>query len=94
MNTREAAAYLGVAKQTLYNWTRKSRSQNGCLIFHGRAVRFRYLQTGEAGKGRILFQKQWLDELKRAMECDVPERKPAPLPTLSHIHVELGTPEG
>ena len=68
MNVQEAAAYLGIARKTLYKWKRQARRNNGYLIFHGKAARFRYRQTGAIGQRRILFERQWLDELKRAME--------------------------
>ena len=94
MNVRVAAAYLGVAIRTLYKWKRQARRNNGYLIFHGKAVRFRYRQTGPAGQGRILFELHWLDELKRAMEGTFPKQRQVSRPTLPNIHVELGVPRG
>ena len=44
--------------------------------------------------GRILFERQWLDELKRAMEGEFPQPRRVSRPTLPNIHVELGVPEG
>ena len=93
MNVPQAAAYLGIAVKTLYKWKRQARRNNGYLIFHGRAVAFRYRQTGAAGQGRILFELQWLDELKRAMEGDFPKQQRVSRPTLPNIHVELGVPQ-
>lgn len=92
MNLAQAAEYLGVARRTLYKWKEKARRNQGYLIFHGRAVRFRYRQTGAAGQGRILFERQWLDELKQAMECRQPVQPRTTRPALSHISVSLGIP--
>ncbi len=92
MNVREAAAYLGIARKTLYKWKRQAVRNQGHLIFQGRAVRFRYRQTGVAGQGRILFEQQWLDELKRAMEGESPTRRQPAHPSFSNIHVKLGVP--
>ena len=94
MNAIEAASYLGIARKTLYKWKRQARRNNGYLIFHGRAVRFRYRQTGAAGQGRILFEPQWLDELKQAMEGELPKQRKVSQPSLPNIHVELGVPRG
>jgi transposase-like protein len=94
MNAQEAASHLGIAVKTLYKWKRQARSNNGYLIFDGRAVRFRYRQTGAAGQGRILFELQWLDELKSAMEGDFPKQRRVSRPSLPNIHVELGVPQG
>ena len=94
MNAQEAASYLGIAKKTLYKWRMQARRNGGYLIFHGRAVHFRYRQTGAAGQGRLLFERQWLDELKRAMEDDFPMQRRVSRPTLPNIHVELGVPQG
>ena len=94
MNVRDAADYLGIASKTLYKWKQSAKQNNGYLIIRGRAVLFRYRQTGAAGQGRITFEKKWLDELKQAMECDVPqESRVLSRPALSHIHVELGLPQ-
>ncbi len=94
MNLREAAAYLEIAPKTLYKWKRQARQNNGFLIIHGKAVPFHYRQTGAAGQGRIMFETEWLDELKRAMEGNFPPQRKAPRPSLSQIHVELGIPQG
>ena len=94
MNAQQAAEYIGIATKTLYKWKRQSRRNNGYLIFHGRAVRFRYRQTGAAGQGRILFDVEWLDELKRAMEGEFPRQPKVSRPALPNIHVELGMPRG
>ncbi len=92
MNVREAAEYLGIAPRTLYKWKRQARKNNGFLILNGKAVRFRYRQTGAAGQGRISFDKQWLDAIRQAMEGTTQNPVKPALPELAHIHVELGTP--
>lgn len=93
MNAQEAAEYLGIAVKTLYKWKRQAVRNHGYLIFSGRAVPFRYRQTGVAGQGRILFEPQWLDELKQAMEGRVSKPKKMPVrPAFSNIHVKLGVP--
>ena len=89
---RQAAEYLGIAKQTVYNWKQIALKNNGYLIFHGRAVRFRYRQTGAAGQGKISFEKSWLDQLRQAMEGTTENSVKLPTPELAHIHVELRTP--
>jgi len=92
MNVREASEYLGIACRTLYKWKQQAARNHGYVIFSGRAVRFRYRQTGVAGQGRILFELQWLDELKQAMEGNSPmPQKPSPR-SRSNIHVKLGVP--
>ena len=92
MNIAQAAEYLGVARRTLYKWKEQARRNNGYLIFHGTAVRFRYRQTGASGQGRILFEKQWLDDLKQAMECHQPVTPGRRRPALAHIDASLGIP--
>ena len=92
MNVHEAAKYLGIAPNTLYNWKRQARKNNGFLILHGIAVRFRYRQTGAGGQGRISFDRQWLDAIRQAMEGTMQNPMKPALPELAHIHVELGTP--
>jgi len=92
MNTREAAEYLGIACRTLYKWKQQAARNNGYLIFSGRAVRFRYRQTGVAGQGRIFFDVQWLDELKRAMEGDFQKPQKTSRRSRSNIRVKLGIP--
>ena len=92
MNVREAAAYLGIAPKTVYKWKRQARKNNGFLILHGIAVRFRYRQTGSAGQGKISFDKQWLDAIRQAMEGTSESPVKRSVPELAHIHVELGTP--
>lgn len=92
MNLTQAAEYLGVAPGTLYKWKQKARRNRGYLIFHGRAVHFRYRQTGAAGQGRILFEQAWLDELRHAMECEAPAPQKPRRPALRNIDVPLGRP--
>ncbi|MEZ6129207.1 MAG: helix-turn-helix domain-containing protein [Planctomycetaceae bacterium] len=92
MNAREAAEYLGIAVKTLYKWKRQATRNHGHLIFSGRAVQFRYRQTGVAGQGRILFEQQWLDELKLAMEGRFTIPEPPRHHSLSNIHARLGVP--
>jgi len=92
MNVNDAAEYLGIARKTLYKWKRQARQNNGFLIVHGVAVPFRYRQTGPAGQGKIVFEKPWLDAIKRAMEGETEKPKKLLRPAFSHIHVELGTP--
>ncbi len=92
MNVHEAAEYLGIAPNTLYKWKRQARRNNGFLILHGIAVRFRYRQTGALGQGRISFDRQWLDAIRQAMEGTTQSLVKPPVPELAHIHVELGTP--
>lgn len=92
MNAREAAEYLGIAVKTLYKWKRQAARNHGHLIFSGRAVQFRYRQTGVAGQGRILFEQHWLDELKLAMEGRIPKPRASTRRAFSNIHVKLGVP--
>ncbi|MCA9035162.1 MAG: hypothetical protein KDA91_08535 [Planctomycetaceae bacterium] len=92
MNAQKAAEYLGIAVKTLYKWKRQAVRNHGYLIFSGRAVPFRYRQTGVAGQGRILFEPQWLDELKQAMEGRVSKPRSSARPVFSNIHVKLGIP--
>ena len=95
MNVQEAAAYIGIAPRTIYKWKRQALANRGFLILGGIAVRFRFRQTGAAGQGRILFERQWLDEIKRAMEGEPLDegRKPRPASeSLPHVNVTLGVP--
>lgn len=92
MNVRDAASYLGVSPKTLYKWKRRARHNNGHLIFSGRAVRFRYRQTGTIGQGRIFFERQWLDDIKQAMESEPPQQRSARRTTRPHLRVPLGLP--
>jgi len=92
MNVHEAAEYLCVARQTIYNWKSRAMRNNGYLIFNGRAVRFRYRQTGAVGQGKISFETSWLDEIKQAMEGTMASAVKLPTPELANIYVELGTP--
>jgi hypothetical protein len=76
----------------LYKWKRQARSYQGSLIFNGVAVRFRYRQTGVADKGRILFEKAWLDELKSVMEGRSTKHNRSIAKQLDNISVAIGTP--
>lgn len=68
MSVKEAAEYLGISAKTLYKWKAKAASNGGYLMLNGCAVEFRYRQTGAMGKGKIIIEKAWLDELLRAMQ--------------------------
>ncbi|MEZ6128890.1 MAG: hypothetical protein R3C59_09425 [Planctomycetaceae bacterium] len=92
MNAQEAAEYLGIAVKTLYKWKRQAARNHGHLILSGRAVPFRCRQTGVVGQGRILFEPQWLDELKQAMEGRMTKPKTTVRQAFSNIHVTLGVP--
>lgn len=93
MNTSEAASYLGISVKTLYKWKQQALANRGELVFHGKAVPFRYRQTGVSGQGRILFERLWLDELKSAMEgkAAIP-RENTKTKRLKNINVALGVP--
>lgn len=93
LNSRQAAAYLGISLKTLYKWKQQAKSNQGFLILHGAAVQFRYRQTGAMGNGRISFDASWLDELKQAMEGRKPDPRKPCRRKLSRITAELGVPE-
>ena len=92
MNVRDASEYLGIAVKTLYKWKRQAAHNHGFLIFQGRAVRFRFRQTGVLGQGRILFEREWLDELRRAMEGQFSTPQQPRCRPLSNIQARLGVP--
>ena len=92
LNSRQAAAYLGISLKTLYKWKQQACTNQGYLILCNAAVRFRFRQTGAMGQGRILFERCWLDELKAAMEASVERDKKKVKRRLSHITANLGIP--
>lgn len=91
MNTRQAASYLGIAPKTLYKWKQQAKANEGFLILNGAAVPFQYGQTGTLGQGRLFFERDWLDQLKSAMERRPTVRRPR---TVRRQHQNITTKLG
>lgn len=94
LSSKDAAAMLGIATSSLYDWLRQSDA--GTLLVRGRPFTIEYFQGGAKGQGHIKIEKHEVDRLKEAMRVrPSPTRQRRP-PTKRHhypgITVELGDP--
>ena len=94
LSPRAAAARLGVAVATLYDWL--GQSDRGLLVVRGRPVTIGYYQGGPDGQGRIRIPA---DEVERLLELtrvhpttELPRRPPGPPGGYPGITVPLGRP--
>lgn len=94
LNSRDAAAALGVSVATLYAWLAQSDARE--FQVRGQPFTIDYLQGGRRGQGRIRIESSEIDRLLEAMRA-IPIRKLArrPLQQRRHfpgISVPLGLP--
>jgi hypothetical protein len=95
LNSKDAAAALGVSVLTLYDWL--SQSDAGEFEIRGQPVAIGYYQGGRRGQGRIKIDTEEIERLLSLMRVAPKatrsrkrsERKSA----LQHITTKLGRPD-
>lgn len=95
LTVQAAAARLGVAVPTLYDWL--GQSDYGLLTIRGQAISIAYYQGGARGQGRIRIPVAEVDRLLEAMRVTTrPVRPPRRAPRVESfpgINVPLGRPD-
>lgn len=94
LNSKDAAAALGVSALTLYDWL--ARSDRGEFKLRGQPFTINYLQGGAWGQGRIQIEAPEIERLKDAMrvrpQAQPRRREPARPQSYPGITVALGRP--
>jgi hypothetical protein len=95
LNSKDAAAALGLSVLTLYDWL--GQSDAGRFEIRGQPVTIAYYQGGRRGQGRIKIDSREIDRLLSLMRVspqpNALRKKPTKKPTLQHITAKLGRPE-
>jgi hypothetical protein len=95
LSTKDAAAMLGIAAASLYDWLAQSKA--GRLMIRGQPVTIDYLQGGPQGQGRIKIEAREIERLKDLMRVRPRPhtvRRPAIKQTqFPGITVKLGRPD-
>jgi hypothetical protein len=95
LNSKDAAAALGLSVLTLYDWL--SQSDAGEFEIRGQPVSVAYYQGGRRGQGRIKIDTQEIERLLSLMRvAPRPARarkRPTKKTTLQHITTQLGHPD-
>ena len=95
LNSKDAAAALGVSVLTLYDWL--SQSDAGQFEIRGQPVTIDYFQGGRRGQGRIKIDTQEIDRLLSLMRVTPKTKQVRQRPeirtSLQHITTHLGRPD-
>lgn len=65
LNSEQAAARLGIAVSTFYDWLCQSNA--GTFEIRGQSITIDYYQGGRRGQGRIQIERSEIERLKEAM---------------------------
>jgi hypothetical protein len=94
LNTKDAAAAIGVSVLTLYDWL--SQSDSGKFEIRGQPVTVEYFQGGRRGQGRIKIAHQEIERILSLMRVTPKvassRSRCKKKPTLQHITTKLGRP--
>lgn len=94
LNSKDAAATLGLSVLTLYDWL--GQSDVGELVIRGQPVTIEYYQGGRRGQGRIKIDTQEIERLLLLMRVTprttYARRCPEKKTILRHITTKLGRP--
>ena len=91
LSAKSAAAKLGIATTTLYDWI--AQSDAGAFAVRGQSFSIDYYQGGRRGQGRIRIEAQEVERLMDAMRVLPPLRRERKPPRRRHypgITVPLG----
>ena len=95
LSCSNAAARLGIAAATLYDWL--SQSDGGDFLIRGEAVTIHYFQGGRKGQGRIKIAESELKRLLSLMAVTphpaINRKIPRPKQSLQQITVKPGRPD-